>query len=226
MSAGQLIPVDQMQNLSVSKYGTDENFEKIATATAFLPRLQLFGANSGAVKEGKMPMAHWGLVPQKDTYVDLGPTVDVIPISWRPKAMKFSETGTPISFFDPESEEFKKIEQEADNKVQGAVYGHEFLVYVPAAAKFAIYYMCSITSRRQAPEVRALLGKGATLGTVLISNKQYKWHGPTVNVCPNPLEPPNMSDVTRNAESFNNPESSSVEFDPAKMENEEAARPR
>lgn len=45
-----LVPYQQ------SKYADDETFGAIATSVGFLPRLQLFGSNSDAVKRGTFPI--------------------------------------------------------------------------------------------------------------------------------------------------------------------------
>lgn len=216
--ANELIPTSA--NLSVSKYGNEDAFKEVSSSSAFLPRLQLFGANSNAVKEGKMPMAHYGIVLGRDQFEDLGAEVEVVVISWRPRAMKIPKTegSAPISFFNPTTAEFKQIQKESETPNSGSMFGPEFLIWVPSARRYATYFMSSATARRQAAEMRALIGKGATLKTQYIKTAQYSWHGPVVTVCLRDLQVPDLEEIKQEAEIFNNPEDSSVEFDPATLE--------
>ena len=203
--------------LTPSKYGDVDTFNELAKATGFLPRFQLFGANSDAVKMGKMTMAHYALVYGKDQYEDLGSEVNVFPISWRPRAMDLSGE-SPISYFNPKTQEFQQIQARSEEPNSGCVFGPEFLIYVPKASKFATYFMASKTSRRQAPDFRALIGKGATLRVQLIQTQKYTWHGPVVSVCSIQLDVPDVSDISAQKKVFDNPEDSSIEFDPEKLE--------
>lgn len=209
----QLIPVDKNE---VSKYSTTEDFLAVSSAT-FLPRLQLFGANSELVKKGKFPMAHYGVVTQKDQAEDLGPEVEIIPIAWRPKAMRLIDT--PVSYFNPKSEDFMSVQKDSEQPNSNCMYGPEFLIWIPALQRFGTYFMSSKTARRQAPELRALLGCGAVLGCQLIETKQYSWHGPTVKRAVGEITNlPSEDEVDRQRKTFNNPEESTIEFDPAKLE--------
>jgi hypothetical protein len=218
-----LIPAEE---ISTSKYGTQDNFTAIAVTSSYLPRLQLFGSNSEMCKTGKIPIAHYGLVVQKDQVEDLGAEVDVIPVSWRPKAMRITEgNAAPLSYYNPQTPEFLQTQKDSEQPNSGCMFGPEFLVYVPVMKRFALYFMSSKTSRRQAPELRALIGKGATLKTQFIKTPKYSWHGPTVTICNSQLDVPSMDEVRSQAEAFNDPEDSSIEFEPAKME-AEPERPR
>jgi len=216
-----LVPLE----VGVSKYGTDDAFSELATASNFLPRLQLFGANSDLVKKGKFPMAHWGLVTQKDQADDLGETVDLIPVTWRPKAMRIDggEGGNPIAFYNPKSPEFVQVQQDSEKPNSGCMFGLEFLCYVPSVRRFASYFMSSKTSRRQAPEMRALLRQGATLKITLIETSQYSWHGPIVTKFHGTFSDlPSKEEFVKQADAFNNPDESSTDFNPEKLEADKA----
>ena len=89
MSNKSIIPVE---NLTLAKHGSDEDFKAVASGSAgFLPRLQLFSGNSDMTKRGKIPIAHYGLVTGRDSVDDLGPEVEILPVSWRPKAMRLTD---------------------------------------------------------------------------------------------------------------------------------------
>lgn len=211
------------EELSKSKYGTLEVFGDMSSGASWLPRLALFGSNSDLVKEGKAQMATWGLIKSKDDFEQLGKEVDIIPVSWRPKAMKL--TDSPVSYFNPETPEFKDIQAKSDIQNSKCVFGPEFLIWVPSLAKFATYYMSSKSARNQAKEVLGMIGRGCTLGIKLISNKDYTWHAPVPKRCTSELTAPPQEQMGLIAKSFNEPEDSSVEFSPEKLE-EESNRPR
>lgn len=214
----QIIPTKEF---GISKYGTPEDFNAIATASSWLARLQLFGSNSDAVKRGLFPMAHYGLVIQKDQFEDLGPEVEVLPVSWRPKAMRIPTNANPISYFNPKDEDFLKVQKDSEQPNSGCMFGPEFLLWIPSMKRFATYFMSSKTSRRQAPELRSLMGQGALLGVQLIETSQYSWHGPTVRRAVGEFtELPTMEEVKKQVDTFNNPEESSIDFDPERLTGE------
>ena len=214
-----LIPIDTS---IVSKYANDEVFNKIATSRFWLPYLQLVGSNSKLVQQGKVNQAHYVLVLQKDQFEDLGKEVDVLPIDWRPKAMKMTPGGTPISYFDPNSEEFLEVQERSETPNSGCMFGPEFLLWIPAVKRFSSYFMSSKTSRNRAPELRTLLGRGATLKTKLIETKQFRWHSPTVFTCASRFEVPSNEEVQLQRKMFCNPETSTVDFEPEKLENDDS----
>src|SRR5262245_5693505 len=132
--SGSLVPVTE------SKYGSMEVFSEMATASQWLPWLALFGGNSKAVKQGLVPIAHYALALGGDSYIDLGSEVDVLPLSWRPKATSF-EGETPVSFFNPKSEEFLAVQKKSESPNSNCVFGPEFLLWVPSVRRFATFLM-------------------------------------------------------------------------------------
>jgi|SRR5215471_1141076 len=207
---GMLIPIEEF---TAGKYSSDEVFNEISTSGGFLPRLQLFGGNSDAVKEGKIPIAHFGLVRSKDLIDDLGQFVHILPICWRSKAMRLEE-GNVVSVFNLEHPEFKAIMAESEEKDSKCLFGPEYLVWVFAIKTFATFLMGSKTSRREARHLKPLLGMAATLKCKLVSNKSYKWHSPQVLPCTQTFDSslmPAMDKVREEAEKFNNPEETTVE---------------
>ena len=163
-------------------------------------------------------MAHWGLLTAKDTAEDLGVAVDVIPLVWRPKATQLTPL---ITYYNPKSEDFKRVMKQSEVPNSGCFYGPEFLVWIPSIKKFASYSMNSKTARNQAPQLLALMGKGATLKIKYIETTNYSWHGPVVTQCSVPLGTPDPELRKEVEEKFCHPEESSVEFDPEKLDGEE-----
>lgn len=198
-------------NALVSKHD-DSAFDDLAKATEWLPRLTLFGSNSNACKEGKMPIAHYGLVHNKDQITDLGKNVQAYIVAWRPKALLTDGgEGKPVNYFNPESQAFKDIRAKSGIPDSGALVGPEFLVYVVAQG-FATFFMASKTARNTAPAVKALMGKGAILSAKLIESGKFKWHGPTVMEASAPFtDQPTPEDLEKVVTAFNNPPESQIE---------------
>lgn len=210
-----------LEGMTGSKYATDEIFNEISTSGSYLPRLQLFGGNSDAVKEGKIPMAHYGLVRSKDQIEDLSGTCHILPICWRSKAMRLTE-GNVVSVFNPQHSDFKQIMMDSEEKDSKCLFGPEYLVWLFKERTFATFLMGSKTARREARHLKPLLGRAATLKVKLVSNKNYKWHSPVITPCTSPFPQdsmPAIDKVREEADKFNNPEETVVESE----ESEEAA---
>jgi len=112
-----------MEDLGQAKYGDDQSFSLVSTASAFLPRLQLFGANSEVVKEGKFPMGCYGLVRSKEQIDDLTKEVAVLVLGWRPKAMQID--GDDITtLYNPSLDAFKQIAAKSEESNSGCMYGY------------------------------------------------------------------------------------------------------
>ena len=183
----------------------DSMFEKVASASAFLPRIMLMATTSGLVVDKKMAAGDYALV-DGDSFIDLGSEFDLLVCNWRPKAMDVSGNEI-VSAYDPDSAVFKEIQAKADVKDSGCMFGPEFLVYVKSAKKYASYFMSSKTSRREAPALRKYLTKAATLKSHLIDppKSKYKWYGPVVTSCSTPFEVPSLESLKVEINKFNNP---------------------
>ena len=64
----------------------DEAFDASTKSGNYLARMQLMTANSEKCKGGDFPINHYALVTGSNM-VDIGKDVDVLVISWRPKAI-------------------------------------------------------------------------------------------------------------------------------------------
>lgn len=189
-----------------------EDFALVSTAGDFLPRLQLYGGNSTAAKEGKIGIGCYGIVRSKDVIEDLGKSVDVVIVDGRAKALRVEKDNSIITKFDPNDVEFKKIMAESNVKDSGCMYGPEFLLYVPSAEAFVTFFMSSKTARRAAKNVYARMRKGATLSAELIKTAKYSWHGPVCNPSSAPFENmPSADDFTEASNKFRAEKGSEVE---------------
>jgi hypothetical protein len=213
-----LIPISELGGALLT--AQDAAFDELITSTAFLPRIQVFGSTSEAVKEEKIGQGRLGLVRSKDDIEDLGKELDCIPLSYRLKAMQISGDEV-ISVYDHTSDEFKRIQGESEQPNSGAMYGVEFLLYLPQQGEYVTFFLNSKSSRREAKPMRGLIGKGATVEVVLIKTKRYSWHAPKVKACSTPFQAqlPIPDAMGKEIQRFLNPPNSTVE----KASKEEAA---
>ncbi|GAF67401.1 unnamed protein product [marine sediment metagenome] len=210
----ELVP----QDITGGPLAKEGEFDNIVTGGDYLPRLSLCSAKSDACAEGKIAINHYGLM-KDDAIVDLGLEVDLVFISWRSKAVQSGDDF--IICYTPDFDAggvvtnplFKKIMAQAGVRDSGAMYGPEFLVYVPAANTFATLHMNSKTSRREAKNIKPLLGKAATLKSKLIDppNSKFKWQGIVTIPCSSPLEVPDEAVIRDEWTKFQNPPENEVE---------------
>lgn len=215
---GGLIPADINLPMSVAAQD-DKMFGEVITAASYLPRVQLFGGNSDAVKEGKIGVGRFGLVRTKDAIEDLTAEVAVFPVTYRFKAIQILD-GNVLSYHNPKTDEFQDIQAKSEVKDSGCMYGVEFLIWVPSSNTFATFFLSSKTSRRQAGPLRELQQsrQAATLKVELITKGKFKWHGPVVVACSSPINMPPIEEIISQAETFANVKDSVVEKADASVE--------
>lgn len=212
--AGELIPLDILSGGQVAAAGGGEDMFDKMIAGKWLPRLQLMTANSTKCKSGEFPMNHWALIVGT-TYADLGKEPDLLVLGYRFKALDTSGENI-ISNYDPQSVEWAKIVDLADNtKDSGCMYGPEFLVYIPSQKKFASFLMGSKSARREAPDVRARVGKAATLSCRLAEKGKNSWMVPICKQCSTPFDLPDIAEVQDQIMKFKNPPAQEIESAPA-----------
>lgn len=191
----------QLPGDSTAMIETDHDALAAMGGGGFLPRLQLFGANSEMVKAGKIPMAHWGLVRSKEQTEDLGGEVDILVITARVKALDASGD-TVITVYDHKSDVFKSIMVRSEVAESKCMYGPEYLVYVPSAQAFATLFLSSATARRESSSLHARLKKAATCKSHLIKGKKHSWHGPLFSPCTTEITTPPIDSIVAEAEKF------------------------
>ena len=211
MSEGSLIPQDCVGGA----LAPEGSFDSIVSSGDYLPYLQLFGSKSDACAQGKIGIGHYGLVKDKQI-TDISPEVDLVIVSWRPKAVQSGDEF--LVDFHPEIVDgeitntlFKKIVDLSNVRDSGCMYGPEFLLWIPSANTFATYHMNSKTGRREARNMQPLIGKAATLKCHLIEQGKYKWHGPLVIPCSSPLDMPPEDEIREQYAKFQNPPRNEME---------------
>ena len=205
-----------LENMPMSPYTQDEKqWGDLVESSSFLPRVQLYGGTSNACKEGKIPIGHFGIIKTKDEIdADLGVSFDCLPLSWRFKAMDVSNKEAIISVYNPKAEEFKRIVTQSEVKDSGCMYGIEFLVWIPAIAGYATYYLNNASSRREAPNLKALTQpspRPATVKSKFIKGPKHSWHGPAIVACSTPMDTPDPAEAMEHAQRFANPKESQIE---------------
>jgi len=176
-------------------------FEELLGA-GYLQRLQLCTSNSEFCKDGSVPTNNYALVIKTRAKV-LGVNVDVVPICFRPTAMLTGDEFLIIH--DKESEKFQELVQLSNVKDSGAMFGPEFLVWVPSERCFASLFCGSKTARNMASDVFDNLGECCTFGSVKISGKKQSWFGMTCTVSKSPvLNQPTAEELAKAVEDFKN----------------------
>lgn len=201
--SGLLVPVNEI----VNPY--DQEFNDVSSGGKFWPRLQLFGSNSDAVKEGKIDVCY-GIVGGKDQITPIGKQVDILVLSWRPLAVDV-KADPVLSTHDINSDLFKELKAKADVPDSGAMFGPEYAVYVPEVETYATLFMGSKSTRREAPKVKALIGRAATLKITLLANKRYKWHSIVCVPCSTPFSIPDVEQIKAKIAEFLAPPTDDIE---------------
>ncbi len=186
------------------------DFNDVVAGRGYLQRLQLFGSKSDACAEGRIGIGHWGVVGD-DVITDLGEELDLVILSWRPKALQI-DGDSIVTEHDPTSDLYKKIRELSGVKDSGCMYGPEFLVWIPSQNVFATSFFSSKTARREAKKIGPLVGKAATFKCRLIETVRYKWHGPVVVPCSTPLDIPSIEVIKEEIDKFQDPPKSDVEI--------------
>ncbi len=202
---GELIVFDEPGSLQ--KY--DDSVANKLTVSSFLPRLQLMTGNSEKCKKGEFGVNKFALINGQD-HKDVGDSVDVLVLVWRPKAID-SSGDELIVIHDIENPEFERIQQASGEKDSGCMFGQEFLVWISETREFATFFMGTKTSRRESPNLKALLQKAATLKPVEVKNKKYTWYSPSVTKCSTTFDLPSKEECIEQIKEFNNPSVQEIE---------------
>jgi len=184
---------------------SDADFDKLASAFGYLPRLTQYTDASNLVKKREITAGFY-MVTGKDDRTQLGEDIDVVPVAWRFKALETIPGQKPRSTTDQNSDLFKEIASRSGQQNSNCQAGIEYLMWVPSVAKFCTYLMGSKTSLKEAAKVKPLIGCPVTIKTHTYENDQYVWQGPKVleaSVPPSTLPDPALMKET--VDKFLNP---------------------
>jgi len=204
-----LVPVNFNQ-LPSTQIGTDDQFTELAKGGDFIGRMQLYTKGKAINKELIRP-GHYGVPESDDEVVDLGVTVDILPLARRPKAIDMTDLEALVLNYDPESAEFARIAAKSAETDSHCQYGPSFLVYERATGRFLEFFCGTKTNRIEAKKIYPFLplsdgdikrlaeaGKDVTgleahgpipltLKVKLVENRRGSWHAPVVVKCSTPF---------------------------------------
>ena len=214
-----MVPVN-LEQLPSTQIGTDDQFAELAKGGDYIGRMQLF-TKSKANMKGLIPSGHYGIPESDEEIIDLGPTVDLLPLARRPKAIDMTDMEALVISYDMESEEFKRIAAKSAESDSHCQYGPSFLVYERSTKRFLEFFCGNKSSRIEAKKLFPFLplsqadinakaenGNGVgdlkphgpipvTLKTKVAENRKGTWHVPVVVMCASPFTSLPSDDVIR-----------------------------
>lgn len=194
-------------NTSIKTFD-EKVFDKVATGSGFMPRVQLMTSASEKCKSGEFPINHFALIRDQN-FVDLGGEMEAVVLSWRPKAMEIGEA--VITVYDTDDAEFSRIQEKAGEANSGCMYGPEFLLWIPNQG-YATFFCGSKTTRRESPLIRDRIGKGVRLKPKKIETAKYTWYGVEASPAASIAGPmPEEGEMGTKITAFVNPPKSEVE---------------
>ena len=214
-----MVPVN-LDQLPSTQIGTDDQFAELAKGGDYIGRMQLF-TKSKANMKGLIPSGHYGIPESDEEIIDLGPSVDLLPLGRRPKAIDMTDMEALVISYDMESEEFKRIAAKSAESDSHCQYGPSFLVYERSTKRFLEFFCGNKSSRIEAKKLFPFLplsqadinakaenGNGVgdlkphgpipvTLKTKVAENRKGTWHVPVVVMCASPFTSLPSDDVIR-----------------------------
>jgi hypothetical protein len=209
MSENSLVTVN-LNQLPSTQIGTDEQFADLAKGGDFIGRMQLFTKGKAINKELIRP-GHYGIPESDEEVIDLGTSVDILPLARRPKAIDMTDLEALVISYDPESAEFNRISVKSNEPDSHCQFGPSFLVYERATGRFLEFFCGTKTNRIEAKKIYPFLpvtdgdlqrlaaaGKDVsdlvahgpiplTLKVKLAENRRGSWHAPVVVKCSTPF---------------------------------------
>ena len=204
-----MVPVN-LDQLPSTQIGTDDQFAELAKGGDYLARMQLYTKSKANLK-GLIPTGHYGIPESDEEIIDLGDSVDLLPLARRPKAIDMSDMEALVISYDMESEEFKRIAAKSTESDSHCQYGPSFLVFERSTKRFLEFFCGNKSSRIEAKKLfpflplsqadidaKAANGNGVgdlkphgpipvTLKTKVAENRKGTWHVPVVVMCASPF---------------------------------------
>jgi hypothetical protein len=214
-----MVPVN-LDQLPSTQIGTDDQFAELAKGGDYIGRMQLF-TKSKANMKGLIPSGHYGIPESDEEIIDLGPTVDLLPLARRPKAIDMTDMEALVISYDMESEEFKRIAAKSAESDSHCQYGPSFLVFERSTKRFLEFFCGNKSSRIEAKKLFPFLPLSqadidaksengnavgdlkphgpipVTLKTKVAENRKGTWHVPVVVMCASPFTTLPSDDVIR-----------------------------
>ena len=204
-SANAMASVD-LSNLPPYQMGDDVIYDDIAQSAAGLPRLQLY-TKGKAIDRVLIKSGHYGIPESATEITDLGPSIDLLVLARRPKAVDMSHSEAVITSFNPDSAKFTRIAAKSLEKESNCMYGPSFLVIERNNLHRPLEFFCGTkSSRAEAKNIYPFLALSAeqikarglkdqkphgplamTLTAQLVKEGKQSWHVPVANECFTPF---------------------------------------
>ena len=211
--------------LPSTQLGSDDAFQDLSQGAEFLKYLKLYSKGID-IDSGNIAPGHWGIPEGDNGIVDLGASIDVLPLARRPKALDTSDRDAIVVAYDETSDSFKQIAEAAQTPGSGCQYGVSFLVLERSTGRFLELFFGNKSSRPEARklfpylpvsqedidrraannmDVSGLAPHGplaAAISIRLAKNKKGSWHVPSVSKCSAPISMPRTAVVVREINKF------------------------
>jgi hypothetical protein len=234
--ANEMTVLDLSQ-LPSCQMGSDAAFDELAKGADFLKFVKLY-TKGPDIDRGRIRPGHWGIpgISKDDPILDLGDSIDIVPLARRPKALDSSDKSAPIVSYDETSDTFKAIQAKSMEKDSGCQHGISYLVFERSTNQFLEVWFGNKSSRPEAKnlvpymmltqadidrratnkqDVAGLAPHGprvATLKVRLAENKQGQtWHVPMVLDCSTPVRLPATEAIVKEIQRFLTVKSGGVE---------------
>lgn len=209
--------------------------EALANRSKFLRRIEL-KSKGVLIDTGKVKPGHYCIVKNSQDAEDLGDSIDILPLTYRFKAIDMSDTDQIITSFDMKSPLFKEIEQRSSVKDSRCQWGASFLVIERTTAQLYELFLGSKSNRNEVNTLLDFLPQSAeqlkkrnksgdphgplplTLKSKRVEKKKlgYSWFVMVPRPCSNPFtmaQIPSKEVIQTEKEKFLHPEDTSPEVE-------------
>ena len=234
MSDNALMTLD-LNQLPSTQIGSDEAYTELSKGGDFLSYIKLY-TKGKPIDTGKIRPGRWGIPEADEEIIDLGDSIDVLPLARRPKALDTSDKSAIVVSYDEQSPAFTQIAAKSMEAGSSCQHGISFLVLERSTGRFLEVFFGNKSSRPEAKklfpylplsradidrktaagaDVVGLVPHGpmpVTLKVRLAENKKGSWHVPMVVKCSAPFtKVPPTTTIVREINKFLAPKSGGVE---------------
>ncbi len=218
-----------LNQLPSTQLGNDEAFAELSKGGDFLKYVKLYTKGKD-VDSGKIPPGRWGIPePGGEVIIDLGDSIDVLPLARRPKAIDMKDKSAIVVSYDEQSAEFKRIVGQSTKPLSGCQYGVSFLVFEKSTGQFLEVFFGNKSSRPEAKKLYPYIPLSpadikrrkldaephgplpVTIKIRLAENSKGTWHVPMVVKSLAPIGLPSQKVVNKEMVKFITVKSDGVE---------------
>jgi len=191
-----MIPTDVFGEIS-TEVDDDKDFADMSSSP-FLQRLEL-KSKGALIDSGKVRPGGYAIIKSSDDAVDLGSSVDILPLARRAKAIDMSDKKNVVVSYDRSSDVFASIEKRSSQQDSHCQFGSSFLVVERRTGKMYELFLGSKSNRRETGTISNYLPQVVngervqpqplTLKSKHIKNEEkgYSWFVIVPTPCSNPF---------------------------------------